>query len=116
MDKIYINNLELNTIVGVHPHERDQAQPIIIDLTLEYDLAQAIVSDKLADTLDYALVCESIEQLCETKHFELIEALAGAIVDMLLAKFKLHAITINLAKPQALANAVISVQLYRENN
>ena len=54
MDKIFINDLPLSTVIGTLPEERDLPQKIILDLEIDIDLTAASVSDNLYDTIDYS--------------------------------------------------------------
>ena len=52
-DRIDINGLTVMTVVGALPHEREIAQPLRVDLSLEVDLHDAGRSDELGDTVNY---------------------------------------------------------------
>ncbi len=51
MDKIIISDLRATGILGVKSPERDQAQTVLINLTLFTDLHKAGISDNLEDTV-----------------------------------------------------------------
>ncbi|MBC8492619.1 MAG: dihydroneopterin aldolase, partial [Chloroflexi bacterium] len=48
MDRIYIADLTLHCIIGVFPEERREKQKLIINVTMDADLAAAGKSDELA--------------------------------------------------------------------
>lgn len=81
MDKIRINNLKFYTKNGVLPEERVLGQQLEIDIELSLPLAEAGKSDDVADTISYAEVNEKISQTVSTKSFNLIEAVASAVLD-----------------------------------
>jgi dihydroneopterin aldolase len=61
-DRIELRGLRVLARVGVLPIEREQDQPLDIDLDLVVDLAAAGASDDLADTVDYGAVCDAVQR------------------------------------------------------
>ena len=76
-EQIFIEGLEVEAIIGVLPHERTTPQPLLIDVTLTTDITTAAQSTHLADTIDYADVCEQIKTLCQREEALLLETLAN---------------------------------------
>jgi len=72
-------------LIGTNPEERVRPQEIILDLFLDCDLSRAAESDDLADTPDYFTLEALVAELAERSRFHLLEALAGAILDAVLA-------------------------------
>ena len=81
MDLIRINNQKFFTKNGVLPEEK------ILGQQLELDLSKAGKTDDVADTVNYAAVNEKISQTITTRSFNLIEAVASAILDDIEAGF-----------------------------
>lgn len=104
MEKIILEGLEVNTIIGVYDWERTKPQKLYIDLILEADLEAACFSDDVADTMDYARVAESVIAVAKTSQFKLLEALAQAISDKLFEHFDLRKVNITIIKPNILPN------------
>ena len=116
MDRIYIEGLEVFALIGVYDWERIAPQRLVVDVALFYDLSQAAQSDKVADTVNYAEVANSIELVAKASQFELIEALANAMIEAIFAQFCVAKICLKLSKPDILANATnVAVELTREN-
>ncbi|GAA0344036.1 dihydroneopterin aldolase [Bowmanella denitrificans] len=114
MDKIYIEGLALQSLIGVYDWERTAPRPLLVDLCLWADLRQAAQSDKVADTIDYAKVAECLEQVAASSSFELLEALASCMLDRLFAEFPVLKVSLKLSKPDILANASnVAVKLTR---
>ena len=77
-------------------------QRFIFDVELQLDLAPAGHSDHLADTVDYGAVMARINQMAEKRRCRLLEALAEAIVQDLLAAFpRVTAVRLRIHKPAA---------------
>jgi 7,8-dihydroneopterin aldolase/epimerase/oxygenase len=78
-DRIELRGLRAMVRCGVLPLERDQDQPVEIDLDLAVDLAAAGRSDDLADTVDYGAVCDAAVATAGAGHVALLERLAEAV-------------------------------------
>ena len=52
MDIIFLNNLKIDTVIGIFDWERKIKQSVIIDLEMATDIAKAAASDSIEDTLD----------------------------------------------------------------
>ena len=115
MDKIIINGLQVKSLIGVYEWERKQPQALIVDAEISLDLSTAAMSDDVNDTLDYAAIAIAIEELCSHATFELLEALAGYLIQHLFTYEGVKQVQIKLTKPNILKNAdSVSVQLFRQ--
>jgi dihydroneopterin aldolase/2-amino-4-hydroxy-6-hydroxymethyldihydropteridine diphosphokinase len=117
MDRIDINGLRVMTVVGVLGHEREAAQPLQVDVSLEVDLADAGYSDELADTTHYGLVAESVAAVMRESKDLLLERLAQRVVETALLFDRVEAVEVRLTKlrpPIAEDLATTSVTMRRE--
>ena len=109
-----LHNLRIDCIVGIHPHEREQAQTVFLDIEMDYDFAPAAASDAIPDAVDYDQVASLITDLVETRRFQLIEAMAEAAAALLLERLPvIRAVRIEIRKPEAVpaaANAFVRVE------
>jgi dihydroneopterin aldolase len=117
-DRIELRGLRIVGTHGVLPEEKARAQPFEVDLDLSVDLAPAAGSDRLADTVDYAAVAgRTAEIVSGAPSYELLEALAGAVADAVLASStKISAVTVSLRKlqpPLAVDIATVGVRITR---
>ena len=113
-DKIIIKDLALQCIIGTNPEEREVKQDIIINLTLECDLASAGGSDKIADTLNYKTLKKEILDFSKKSDFFLIERLADQIADRCLHYQEVKLVTVMVDKPGALSSArSVAVEIQR---
>jgi dihydroneopterin aldolase len=116
MDKIYIEGLEVFSLIGVYDWERVATQRLLVDVTLYTDLSHAANTDKVEHTLNYAEVATCIELVAKNSKFELIEALANEMIIAIFAQFPLEKIRLKLSKPDILANAFnVAVEFTRDN-
>lgn len=104
--KIFVRDLQVHASIGVHPHEHETTQPIIIDIELDMGAMPSPKDDRLAETLDYALVADMAAKFAGEAHVQLVETLAARIARWALAGDKrVKAARVRIAKPQALINA-----------
>ncbi|HEY6697497.1 MAG TPA: dihydroneopterin aldolase [Acidimicrobiales bacterium] len=75
-DRIELRGLRLSARVGVLPIEREQEQPLEVDLDVVVDLAAAGASDDLTDTVHYGAVCDAVVGAVGAGHVALLERLA----------------------------------------
>ena len=102
---IKIQNLMVDTQIGVYDHEKQRKQRLFISLELEVDFSAAMQSDDLNHTLDYAHLSATISELLMGQHFELIERIAGVIANLLETQFAIKRYSIEVSKPSALLDA-----------
>jgi dihydroneopterin aldolase len=103
MDTIFISELKVKTKLGVPTWERMVAQTIILDIEIGYDLSAAGKSDAIADTIDYGSVVARIHETLKENSFQLVEALAEHICQLILKEFSALSVKIKVAKPGILA-------------
>lgn len=84
-DRIELRGLRLVGVVGVLPEERTRAQPLELDVDLAVDMAAAGASDALDDTVDYGAVCDTLAAVVAELRPELLERLAVALAEAVLA-------------------------------
>ena len=115
-DQIEISALRVVAIVGALPHEREIAQPLQIDLTLDVDLADAGRSDDLDDTVHYGLVADQVVALVQESKDTLLERLAARVADEVLTFDRVEAVTVLVTKlrpPIAVDAASTAVRIRR---
>ncbi|MGZ8562100.1 MAG: dihydroneopterin aldolase [Candidatus Limnocylindria bacterium] len=100
-DRIALRGMRFTGRHGVAPEERAEPQPFEVDLVLRLDLSPAAASDDLPDTVDYAAAFEVARRIVEGPSFHLLEALAGAISDAVLAAFPVDDVEVCVRKPKA---------------
>jgi FolB domain-containing protein len=105
VDKIYIEDLQLRTVIGVHDWERNIRQDLTLNLTLEVDLKKAGHSDAITDTVDYRTLTKSVIAFVEMSSFYLIEKLAETVAQIVLKTDGVAAVTVRVDKPGALRYA-----------
>ena len=102
MDKVLINNLQVETIIGIFDWEREVKQVVSIDLEMEFDNKKAAKSDDIIDALDYKKVGKRITAFVEKSKYKLVERLAEQIAKLVLKEFPVSSVIISVMKPGAM--------------
>ena len=102
MDKIFIKDLEIETVIGIYEWEREVRQLISVNIEMTVDTKKAARSDKVEDSLDYKKVCKRISSLTKNLKSKLIENLAHKIAETILSEFSASNVIVTLEKPGAL--------------
>ena len=100
MDTIFLEQVKVETKLGVPEWERMVAQTVILDIEIGYDLSKPCKSDAIADTIDYGAVVNRIRETLADHSFQLAEALAEHIAQLILKEFKAENVKVKVAKPQ----------------
>jgi dihydroneopterin aldolase len=85
----------------VFPHEREEGQTFVVDLTLGLDTRPAAADDDLAKTVHYGIVAEDVVALVEGEPVNLIETLAERIARACLAHEGVQEVEVAVHKPNA---------------
>jgi len=102
MDIIFLEQVKVQTKLGVPAWERMLPQTIILDIEIDYDLSKACKSDAIADTIDYGAVVGRIRETLTDNSFQLVEALAEHVCQLILKEFGALSVKIKVAKPAIL--------------
>lgn len=101
-DRIILRGMRFTGTHGVLPSEQVSPQPFEVDVLLWTDLSRAASSDDLADTTDYGPIFELARRVVEEERFALIERLAGAIAEGVLAAAPaVTKVEVRVRKPEA---------------
>lgn len=100
-DKIIMKGMQFFGRHGVFPEEKAMGQKFIIDLKLSLDLQEAATTDDLSHAPNYADIYSDVKAITTLKSFNLIEALAEAIADHILANYKVKKVKVKVKKPHA---------------
>lgn len=115
MDTIFIDQLVIDTVIGLYDWERRIRQRVIIDLEMGFDIRAAAISDDVAQTLDYKSVAKRVIAFVEVAEFDLVETLSERIAQLILDEFPVQRVTLRLDKRHALRGARgVGIRITRE--
>lgn len=115
MDKVFISQLHVSTIIGVYDFEKETKQSLYFDIEMLCDIKPAAKTDNITLALDYAKVSERIIEHSTAKPVELLETLVEQLAHLILTEFNTQKVTIKVSKPAAVAQAqTVGVEITRE--
>jgi len=102
-DRILIDALEVECIVGIRPAERVRKQHVRVHLDMGLDLSRPGKSGRIAHTVDYSRVATEVTELLQFRAYKLIEVATEELAASLLALHPaLERVTLRVEKPEAL--------------
>ena len=105
MDKIFLSDLRIETVIGLWDWERKIRQTVSIDLEMSADIRKAASSDSVEDTLNYKLVAKRLQQFVGESSFKLVETLAENIAAIVRDEFDVAWVRVKVNKPGAIRGA-----------
>ena len=103
---VELRGLDLHGHHGVLERERREGQRFLFDVELELEVAGA-ATDEIADTVDYREVVGCVRAVSDGRAFALLEALATALADELVARFPVARARVRVRKPEVRLDAPI---------
>ena len=116
---IEIVGLSLYTHHGVTAAEREVGQRLVLDVRFDVGEPDALVTDRVEDTVDYAEVCQVIALTAQQRSYKTLERLCAVIADRLASQFSAESVTVKASKPEPpipLPVEEVSVEVWREEH
>jgi dihydroneopterin aldolase len=101
MDIVFINELRIETIIGIYDWERKVKQTISLDLEMGTDIGKSAATDAIDDTLNYKAVAKRLIAFVEDSEYQLVETLAEKIAGIVLSEFDVPWLKLTVHKPGA---------------
>ena len=95
--RIELSAVEVHGYHGVLESERQHGQRFLFDVELE--VGEAGTSDRIEDAVDYREVVACVREVSDTQSYRLLEALATAVADELVARFPVVVAQVRVRKP-----------------
>ena len=105
MDRIFIEGLRIDTVIGIYGWERKIKQTVVIDLEIGVDIRNSAYSDCIDDTLSYKSVVKRLIEVVDQAQFYLVEALAERIATIVREEFAAPWVRVRVNKIGALRQA-----------
>ena len=101
MDKIFLKDLLVRGIIGIHDWERERPQDILINITAFTDTSRAAETDDLTDCVDYSALAKKVQAHAETAARFTVEALANDLAKLCLEQKGIRKVIVRVEKPGA---------------
>jgi dihydroneopterin aldolase len=115
--EVEIRGLSIYTHHGVSEAEQEVGQRLEFDLTFDVPDCDAVLTDRLEDTIDYAEVCDIVALAATERSYKTLERLCSVIAERLSERFGCESAQVRAAKPEPplpLAIDEVAVEVTRE--
>ena len=105
MDIVFIKNLKVDAIIGIHDWERQARQEIILDLEMASDIQRAAATEDIQHALDYSAVAQRVCEHVIGARFKLVETLVESVAELIIREYGVTWLSVACTKTQALNTA-----------
>lgn len=99
MDIIFLQEVKVQTVLGVPEWERMVPQTVVLDIELAMPHSRSCQSDAIEDTIDYGQIVARIRLQLAQQSFRLVEAMAESITHLIMHEFGAPWVRVRVAKP-----------------
>ena len=97
-DIVFIEDLRIETIIGIYDWEREVKQTIALDIEMASDNAKPAATENIDDAINYKAVAKRLIAFTEDSQFQLVETLAERMAEIIMAEFNVPWCRIKLRK------------------
>jgi 7,8-dihydroneopterin aldolase/epimerase/oxygenase len=115
---VEIVGLSLFTHHGVTAAEREIGQRLVLDVRIEIGEPDALVTDRVEDTVDYGEVCQAIALIAQQRSYKTLERLCAVIADRLASQYDADWVSVKASKPEPpipLPVEEVAVEVWRDD-
>jgi dihydroneopterin aldolase len=102
VDRIYLQDLRIEAVIGIWEWERRVRQIISLDLEMATDAKRAAATDEIGDALDYKAIAKRLVAVVEQSEFKLVETLAETLAKIVVTEFGVPWLRLTVSKPGAI--------------
>ena len=114
--RMFVCDLALDCLIGVHRYERDGRQRIRINLSLDVLETGPVERDRLADVVNYDTLVSRIRALAQNGHVNLVETFAERVAAICLDDRRVRRAVVRVEKLDVFDDAEsVGVEIEREN-
>jgi dihydroneopterin aldolase len=106
-DQIFVEGIKFHGFHGMTKLERQVGVRLSVDVTIEMDLEKSGRSDRMSDTIDYALVHKKVIEVGRGNSYKLLETFALKLLDQFLAGFPIDRVTVRVRKETPVLDGIV---------
>ncbi len=119
--EVEIRTLSIYTHHGVTDAEQEIGQRLEFDLTFDVPDCDAVLTDRVEDTIDYAEVADIVALAATEKNYRTLERLCRVIAERVVERYGCESVIVRAAKPEpplplAIDEVAVEVTLEREGS
>ena len=113
--KILINELTLDTFIGIHDFEKKTKQKIAISLSLDVNDNISGIEHKIENFVSYEHIVNDIKSILKKGHIDLLETLGEKIVELCFKDKRVLTIKLKLEKLEVFKDASsVGIEIFRK--
>jgi dihydroneopterin aldolase len=98
--EVELRGLSIYTHHGVTDAEQEVGQRLEFDLSFDVPDCDAVLTDRLDDTVDYAEVCDIVALAATERSYRTLERLCQVVAERLMERFECESVRVRAAKPE----------------
>jgi dihydroneopterin aldolase len=98
--EVELRGLSIYTHHGVSDAEQEIGQRLEFDLSFDVPDCDAVLTDRVEDTVDYAEVCDIVALAATERSYRTLERLGQVIAERLMERFDCEEVSVRAAKPE----------------
>ncbi len=117
--EVELRGLSIYTHHGVSEAEREVGQRLEFDISFDVPDCDAVLTDRLEDTIDYAEVSDIVALAATERSYKTLERLARVIGERLMERYGCESVRVRAAKPEPplpLAIQEVAVEVTHERS
>jgi dihydroneopterin aldolase len=115
--EVDLRGLSIYTHHGVSDAEQEIGQRLEFDLSFDVPDCDALLTDRLEDTVDYSEVCDIVALAATERSYRTLERLAHVAGERLMERYRCESVRVRVAKPEPplpLAVQEVAVEVTQE--
>ncbi len=115
--EIDLRGLSIYTHHGVSDAEQEIGQRLEFDLSFDVPDCDAVLTDRIDDTVDYGEVCDIVALAATERSYRTLERLAQVVGERLMERYSCESVRVRAAKPEPplpLAIQEVAVEVTQE--
>lgn len=101
-DRIIVRDLALSMSLGIHGHEKNTPQPVLVNIIIEVTTNREQKPKSIGEVISYEEVVRNIQTLSGSRHFDLVEEYAEEIANICLKSNKAVSCHVSVLKTNIL--------------
>lgn len=116
MRRVFVRDLVVPCLIGVHRHEQDGRQRVRINLDLDVVEGEEATGDRLANVVCYEEIVAAIRRITDSGHINLVETLAERVAEHCLIDRRVRTARVRVEKLDVFADAAsVGIEIERAN-
>jgi dihydroneopterin aldolase len=102
LDKIFLQDLRVEAVIGIWEWERRVRQTVSLDVEMATDVKKAAATDRIEQALDYKGIAKQLIATVESSEFQLVETMAETLARIVVTEFGVPWVKLSVSKPGAI--------------